>query len=184
MKVIKVISIVLIIIIIIFILIGAQYGAFKTVDVSIDRLGGEILVYEEVKGPYNQTGLIIDKIQKKLADEDKINTTQGFGIYYDNPQQVEKSELRSEVGCILEITDIDKLPSLEKKYNIKTFPEKEYITAEFPYKGKTSIFISIMKVYPALNKFAQQKGLNEEGAVMEIYDIPNNKILYRKELLN
>ena len=39
-----------------------------------------------------------------------------------------------------------------------------------------------MKVYPALNKYAIQNGYNEEGLVMEIYDIPNNKILYRKEL--
>ena len=157
MKVIKVISIILIIVIITFIILGAQYGAFKTIEVSIDKSGGEILVYEKVKGSYNQTGLIIDKINSQLMEEDKINTTKGFGIYYDNPQQVEKSKLRSEVGCILENTDIDKVPNLEKKYNIKTFPEKEYITAEFPYKGKTSIFISIMKVYPALNKFAVDK---------------------------
>ena len=39
-----------------------------------------------------------------------------------------------------------------------------------------------MKVYPALNKFAKQNGFNEESAVMETYNIPNNKILYRKEL--
>jgi len=40
-----------------------------------------------------------------------------------------------------------------------------------------------MKVYPALNKFAKQNGFNEESAVMEIYDVPNKKILYRKEII-
>ena len=40
-----------------------------------------------------------------------------------------------------------------------------------------------MKVYPALNKFAKQNGFNEESAVMEMYDIPNKKLLYRKELI-
>ena len=125
----------------------------------------------------------MDKIYNSLLNEDKIETFKGFGVYYDNPQKVEKSELRSEAGCILEKTDIDKLPNLEKKYTVRTFPEKEYIITEFPYKGKISIFFSIMKVYPALNKFAKQNGYNEESSVMEIYDIPNKKILYRKELI-
>jgi hypothetical protein len=40
-----------------------------------------------------------------------------------------------------------------------------------------------MKVYPVLNNFVKLNGFKEDSFVMEIYDIPNNKILYRKELI-
>ncbi len=179
----KIVLIVLATLIIALIAFYAYYGGFKNIHISISESGGEILIYEKIQGDYKQSGVIMDKIYNSLLNEDKIETFKGFGIYYDNPQKVEKSKLRSEAGCILENTDIDKLSNLEKKYTIRTFPEKEYIITEFPYKGKISIFFSIMKVYPALNKFAKKNSFNEESAVMEIYDVPNNKILYRKELI-
>ncbi|GAF71154.1 unnamed protein product, partial [marine sediment metagenome] len=109
-----------------------------------------------------------------LLESDKTETFKGFGIYYDNPKKVEKSKLRSEAGCILEEKDIEKYSSLSEKYNIKIFPKKRYITTEFPFKGKLSVIFSIMKVYPALNKFTKQNGFNEESAVMEIYDETTN----------
>jgi hypothetical protein len=41
-----------------------------------------------------------------------------------------------------------------------------------------------MKVYPAIEKFVEENGYKKEGAVMEIYDVPNKKIVYRKEIIN
>jgi len=38
-----------------------------------------------------------------------------------------------------------------------------------------------MKVYPSLMKFAKENGYSEVGPIMEIYDMPDNKIIYRKE---
>ena len=162
----KIVLIVFAILIIALIAFYACYGGFKKINISISKSGGEVLIYEKIRGDYRQSGVIMDKIYNSLLNEDKIETFKGFGVYYDNPQKVEKSKLRSEAGCVLEKKDIDKLPILENKYTIRTFPKKEYITTEFPYKGKISIFFSIMKVYPALNKFAQQNGYNEESSVM------------------
>jgi hypothetical protein len=62
-------------------------------------------------------------------------------------------------------------------------PEQRNIISEFPYKGKLSVLFSIMKVYPALSKFAIMNGFDEESAIIEIYDIPNKKIFYRKEIV-
>ncbi|MCD4747084.1 MAG: hypothetical protein K8R58_12375 [Bacteroidales bacterium] len=180
----KIILIVLAILIIALTVFYAYYGGFKKIQISISKSGGEVLIYEKIQGDYKQSGVIMDKIYNSLLKEDKIETYKGFGVYYDNPRKVEKSKLRSEAGCILEKTDIDKLPILEKKYTIRTFPRKEYIITEFPFKGKISVFFSIMKVYPALNKFANKNGYNEESLVMEIYDVPNKKILYRKEIIS
>ena len=39
-----------------------------------------------------------------------------------------------------------------------------------------------MKVYPALNRYIRNYNLSEDGYVMEIYDVPNKRIIYRKEI--
>jgi hypothetical protein len=45
-----------------------------------------------------------------------------------------------------------------------------------------SILVGLMKVYPALEKYTKENGY-AGGAIMEIYDVPNKKIIYRQELL-
>ena len=75
------------------------------------------------------------------------------------------------------------LEKLEGKYNIKTLPEKEYIVTEFPYRGKMSIMMRIMKAFPAMNRFVRESGFDEDGWVMEINDMPGKKIVYRKEMV-
>jgi effector-binding domain-containing protein len=168
--------------IIALIMFYAYYGGFKKIKIRIVEIGGETLVYEEITGDYKQSGVVMDKIYHSLLNEDKIETYKGFGVYYDNPQKVEKSKLRSEAGCVLEQNDLGKITELKEKYSIKTFPQKKYITTEFPFKGKISVIFSLMKVYPALNKFAKENGYDENSSVMEIYDVPNKIILYRKEI--
>ncbi|MEX0289373.1 MAG: GyrI-like domain-containing protein [Flavobacteriaceae bacterium] len=183
MKTIKIMLLVLAVLVIAAIVLYAYYGGFKNINVSVSKAGGDVLIYEKIRGDYRQSGIIMDEIYYALLNEDNIETFKGFGLYYDNPQKVEKSKLRSEAGCILEEKDMDKLPILENKYTVRTFPEKEYLVTEFPYKGKMSIFFGIKKVYPALNRFSKLNGYKEDSPVMELYDIPNNKILYRKELI-
>ena len=179
----KIALIVLAVLITVIVAFYTYYGGFKKISISISESGGEVLIYEKIQGDYKQSGIVMDKIYNSLLKEDKIETFKGFGIYYDNPQKVEKKKLRSEAGCILEEKDIDKLSALEKKYTIRIFPKGKYIITEFPYKGKISIFFSIMKVYPALTNFSMKNGYVEDSAVMEIYDIPNNKIIYRKVII-
>jgi DNA gyrase inhibitor GyrI len=183
MKTIKVILYVIIAFLVLIIIIYAYYAGFKKVVFQTSEQGGETLVYEELTGDYNQSGVVMDRIYNSLLKDEKIETFKGFGIYYDNPQEVEKSKLRSAVGCILEKRDSAKLNELKKKYKIETCPTGKYITTEFPFKGKMSVMLGIMKVYPAMSKYIKEKGLNEKGAVMEIYDTPNKKILYRKEIV-
>jgi DNA gyrase inhibitor GyrI len=162
----------------------AWYGGFKKVECRIEEQGGETLAYKEMKGDYSKSGRLMDEIYYALLNEHEVETYKGFGIYYDNPRETEKSNLRSDVGCIIEEKDHAKVAQLEDQFNIKTLPQKSYIVAEFPYKGKMSVFLGMMKVYPALDKFVGKNGYNKDGAVMEIYDVPNKKIVYRKELLD
>lgn len=174
-------SIIMALIIAIF-LVYAYYGGFKSVDFSVKEQGGEVLVYENMIGDYSQSPVVSDRVYYALLNDYGVVTTKGFGIYYDNPREVEKSKLRSEIGCIVENADSVTLDKLSGKFQIKTLAYKKYITTEFPFKGKLSVMLGLMKVYPALDKYAKAHQY-AASPIMEIYDIPNKKIIYRKEVV-
>jgi hypothetical protein len=182
MKTIKIILGIIAFLVIIIILLFANYGGFSKVNFQIKEEGGETLIYQKVIGSYSQSEAVINEIQYNLKNEN-VETFKSFCIYYDNPRMVDKSKLQSEVGCILEPADTGKVFWLKVKFNIKTCPVKKYIITEFPYKGKMSIIMSVLKIYPDLIKYVKNNGYSENGPIMEIYDIPNNKILYRKEAI-
>lgn len=177
----KIALIVVAAIILVVIVLYAYYGGLKSVVVGTKTQGGELLVYKEITGDYKQSKAVMDSLYAALLS-DGIKTTKGFGIYYDNPKKVETGKLRSEAGCIIEAADRDKMSELADKYTTKVLPKEEYITTEFPFKGGLSVFVSIMKVYPALNKYVKENAYQEDTPVMEIYDIPNKKIQYRKKI--
>jgi len=178
----KTLLIAIFLLIVFLVLFLAWLGAFSTVKVFMANQGGETLVYETLSGDYRQSAAAMDRIYYRLLNEDKIETFKGFGIYYDNPKKVSKESLRSEAGCILEPSDIAKTGDLKGKYQIKVFPEGGYLVTEFPYKNRLSVFVSLTKVYPALNKYTEINNLSNDGFVMEVYDIPNKKIIYRKQI--
>jgi hypothetical protein len=178
----KILLIIIMVVIIAVLGLYAYFGGFKKIPLQIREEGGETLVYETVQGDYRQTAAVMDKIYYSLLNEEQIETFKGFGIYYDDPKKVDKEKLRSEAGCILGNADQVNFRELEKKYQLKTFPQKQYLTAQFPWKGKMSVMFSILRVYPALNKYARTRGYDENTPVMEIYDVSNGKILYRKDL--
>jgi len=174
----KIILAILIVIIVFALAVYAYYGGFTSVKFEIKEQGGEVLVYEDVVGDYGQAGEVTNRVYQTLLDKENIATTKGFGIFLDNPKSVEKSKLRSEIGCIIDDADVALIARLSEKYNVKVFPRNKYASAEFPMKGKLSIFVGIMKVYPVLNKFCEEHNISG-GAVMEIYDVPNKKTIYR-----
>jgi len=179
-------EIVLIVIAVFFALFAGlfvYYGGFSKVTCRIEKQGGEKLIYKQMTGDYAKSAKLMDEIYYALLNDHNIETYKGFGIYYDNPKEVEKNKLRSEIGCIIEDKDISKLPQITDGLSIKLYPERSYIVTEFPSKGKLSILFGIMKVYPSIEKFVEKNGYKKEGAVMEVYDIPGKKIIYRKEII-
>jgi len=157
-------------------------GGLRKVNASVRYEGGDLLFYVDIKGDYKQSATVMDKVYYALLNDYQIETTKGFGIYYDDPQTTAKEELRSEAGCILEEEHSEHYDDISNRFKMTSFPEDRYILAEFPYKTKASVMMSVFKVYPALNKYAKLKGWCIDTPVMEIYDLPNHKILYRKEI--
>lgn len=167
-----------------FVAFGAYsyYGGLAKIHMKVEDLGGEMIVYKEVKGDYKQTKPVTDEVYNYLLNELKIETYKGIGIFYDDPKIVAKEQLRSEIGCVIESKDIERLNENNCTYAIKTLPVKSAIVTELPFKGLISILIGIVKVYPAIRKYIDEHNLANGGYLVEVYDIPNQKTVYRKIL--
>lgn len=158
------------------------YGGFYPVEIQEKQQGGEVVIYENVNGDYSQAGSVSNKLYYALLYNDTLNTSKGFGTFYDNPQKVEKDRLRAEVGCIIEGVDSLRIARLRKKYKMKNLSEKKYIVTELPLKGYISILIGLTKIYPAITKYCIENGYSNDTPVTEIYDMERKVIVYRKEV--
>lgn len=157
----------------------AYYGGFHDIKIETKIVGGEVVVYKKVTGDYKQTSSVTTEIYDYLLNNLKIETYKGIGIFYDNPKNVKKEDLKSEVGCIIEAKDVNKLNATNCKYRIKQLPYSQSSVTEFPYKGGISILIGLNRVYPKMEKYIKMHNL-PQNPVTEIYDVPNKKIRYRK----
>ena len=169
---------------IIFVILGiyAYYGGFSKTNIKQETVGGETIVYKEVLGNYKQTMDASNEVYDYLLHDLKIETYKGIGVFYDNPREVSEDKLRSEVGCIIESKDIALLNESECKYKIKTLAVKPSITTELTFKGKLSIFIGFLKIYPAIEAYIKKHELSNDGPLIEIYDTPKQKTIYQKIL--
>ena len=182
-KILSIISFVLIIVIVAVAGIYIYYGGTKTITFTQKQQGGEILVYIERLGDYSKTGEVSDKIYYQLLNEHGLDSNllvSGFGIFYDKPSEVSVEKRRSEIGCILDPSEVDKIPLLKNSFLVKTFPKETYTSVDFPYKGQLSIFIGMFNFYRALNKIAKENSpVYVAGPIMEIYNMKDSVITYR-----
>lgn len=162
------------VIVVLIVAVLAYYGAFTPVVISEKKMGPFQLVYEKHIGDYKESGTVIDRVYQNLKN-DSVETARGFGLYYDDPAQVETAKLRSIVGCIPD--DTGKVRELMQKYNVREYPASNCVVAEFPYRGTISIILGIIKVYPVLGKYMNDKSY-AGGPIMEIYDPAGKKVYY------
>ncbi len=172
-----IVSIVIVFVVIVLLATLARYGLFSSVSVTEKEVGPLLLVYKKHIGDYKNVAPVMDEIYYDLKDNHAIETTKGFGLYYDNPREVEKDKLRSIVGCIVEGKSIEDLTALNHQYGIREYPSSKSIVAEFPYKGTLSVMLGIFKVYPKLSAYIDENRY-PKTPILEIYDQPNMKIEY------
>lgn len=132
-------------------------GFFSSLQVNEQGLGPYTYVYERFVGPYMDAGPVFEKVGTVLKAEG-ITPDKAIGIYYDDPAKVAKEKLRSDCGLVLKESDLSKVPALKKKYAVATMPKKMSMVIEFPMKNTLSYVLGPMKCYPALMKYAQEKG--------------------------
>ena len=68
------------------------------------------------------------------------------------------------------------LSSLAQSYKFKVYPETPSVVAEFPLKGKFSIFLGIFKIYPKIANHMKSRGYPQTMS-FEMYEL-NKKIIY------
>jgi hypothetical protein len=107
-----------------------------------------------------------------------IVTEKGFGIYYNNPEIVNKENCRSFIGVILDKKDFEKIDELKSAgLKVDSIPFSQSLTAEFPINNSFSYMIRPWKAYPVLLKYMKEKKYTTD-LTMEIYDIRNRKIVF------
>lgn len=177
MEYIRVGSAIVIVIILIVFLILYYYSIFEKIEIREKEKEKMILIGNMYVGNYKNTAKIQDKIYDILL-ANNIETYKGFAIYYDDPKEVSTNQLRSFSGCILEEKDYNKIEEIKKlNFEIKEIPRQTFIMTEFRYRNPFSVIIGIFKVYPKLNNYIIEKKY-AKTEIMEVYDIPNKKILY------
>ncbi len=80
------------------------------------------------------------KVMEALSG-DHITANIGMGIYYDNPATVTGSDLRSDIGALVNATDAKKLNTKSTVYKFKTIPAATRAVVDFPYKNNLSYLI-------------------------------------------
>jgi effector-binding domain-containing protein len=153
-------------------------GFFNTLKVSQQIIGPYTLAYKEHKGPYQKIGPVFNEVNNILGKELNVQSSLGIGLYYDNPRTVAADMLRSEAAYVITETDPAKLDSIRAKLAVKDYPTTLCLTAEFPYKNMTSMFLGVIKAYPALMKYAKDNGINIGSPSLEIYDMSGGKITF------
>ena len=177
MKALKIVFIIFSILVI-FILSALWYVGFLTkVPIEDKQAGGYIVAGEEFIGPYSKVGPTMNKVDSVLRIMN-INCAQSFGIYYSNPNETPKEQCRSFVGNIIEPKDTGRIIAIKDKgLKVDTISSGQALVVEFPYKDKFSFMVGPLKVYPAFTKYMKEKNYKTTQS-LEVYDIPNKKILY------
>ncbi len=176
-------TLIIIAIIIVAIIIFLFYMKFfSKVSVREEKTGPYTFAYTEHVGSYSGVGKPMMELDKKMR-EAGFKSTLGIGIYYDDPKNTPKEELRSEVGSIISEKDMEKVEKEENSFKFKTMEEKTRIVAEFPYRNMMSYFMGPMKVYPAMGKYMKEKGYNMDTVGTEVYDMENKKIIFMMDIV-
>ncbi len=156
-------------------------GMFSQISIKRQVKGPYTFSYVEHIGPYHEVGKVMIKLDSKMR-EFGFNSTDGLGIYYDDPKKTPKDKLRSEVGSIITADDMDKVEANRDKLNFKTIEKKNYLIAEFPIKNMMSYMFGPMKIYPAFAKYLEEKNITVPDKGLELYDMTNKKIIFMMEL--
>lgn len=144
-----------------------KMGFLKSAHIS--RVPGyEVSVlYKENIGPYHEILNAIQSVEDHLKKYN-ISCLKSFGQYFDDPDQVPAERLRSHVGCV--IISPQTLPrgfvaQLPSDILFKEIILGHAVKADFD----GSPAIGPYKVYPQAQKFMQDNGLTQKGAVLEVY---------------
>jgi len=158
-------------------------GMFSPLVIEEKEMGPYTYAYVEFTGPYHEIGPSMMELDEKMRAAG-FNSTDGIGIFYDDPAQTPAEELRSDVGSIITDADMSLIEENQDNFNFVTLEKRNYLVAEFPIKNMASYMLGPMKVYAEFGKYLEEQGIAVPTKGIEIYDMTNNVILYMMEYNN
>jgi len=156
------------------------HNFFATPKIAEKEVGPYLLATKRYVGSYSKINPTMKEVENVLK-ELNVYSTKGAGLYYDDPAQQKESELRSDVGVILEGVDEATIRKIEENLEIKEINRQMAIVVEYPIKSPLSYTLGAMKAYPAISKYWTERGYPDkaEGDFdLEIYDLSEKKIYY------
>lgn len=158
-----------------------RFGAFAPVRPETTTIEPMWIAYNTHSGPYQLIGPVCDGVCTALSETHGITAGLGFGLYFDSPRKVAKDQLRSLGGCIIPADKAEGLKNMSLPFRIASLPGGRAVVVRFPFRGRMSIMVGAMRVYPAMNRHFAQAGV-PEGPFMEIYDMEAGEIRYIRPL--
>lgn len=156
-------------------------GVFEKITVAEKTMSSMTIVYATHIGSYRSVGPTMMLVADRLEKEFGVKATKGIGIYYDAPGTKPETELKCDVGSILEGKDEVKMAIIMKKMKTRWIGQKSYVVATFPIKNNMSYGIGATKAYPELMKYMKARGYKATPS-MEIYDMSAKVITYGFEI--
>mmetsp|Transcript_19208 Transcript_19208/g.25307 ORF Transcript_19208/g.25307 Transcript_19208/m.25307 type:complete len:174 (-) Transcript_19208:151-672(-) len=153
---------------------------FLHLEVISIKVSKKVFLFEKHVGPYKNVGKTFQRVCK-LASEKGIKFNQMIGVYYDDPKEKKPSELRCEVGAVVDDSE-ESIQKIEQKLidlpglEVKILPEMKGEAVWFPFKGIISIMIGVNRVYNFLGKHCGQNWTSQPS--IELYDHGEKKMLF------
>ncbi len=155
-------------------------GSFHTVQIAEQEDGPFYFIYVEHRGSYEGFREKLKHVQNVVIGTGILHFTPA-GIYYDDPKVTKEEDLRSRMGVLVTQPDYEKLASMEEQGSVRrmTIDRRYYAKTVFPHRSFLSIYLGIIKCYPALETFAKERQYPEftyrengyeDRYVMEIYN--------------
>ncbi|MEK7764716.1 MAG: GyrI-like domain-containing protein [bacterium] len=144
------------------------YGMFRPVVVVEQQVGPLTLVYVEQTGSYAQTPRTMRAVDADLRARE-VGPLRGYGLFRDNPREVPTAQLRAEVGAVIADSDRRRLKDPSGRLKVRTLKRGPCLVAEIPFRGMPSIYVGIIRVYPALTA-ALRGHAGAAPYIIELYD--------------
>lgn len=162
------------------------YKLFSTVNVHEIEIPGGVILYKVYQGSYYKISSSLDKIiskSKEIFKKDQSNI-KFFGVYYDNPNNLKDiNKCRAIIGILYNQNNENKIQfnaeefiKENKDYHYKALPSFKSIGCIFPLFNYFTMLINIIRGYPAIMKYAEEKKIKDLQAFsMEMYDYIGRK---------
>lgn len=149
-------------------------GIFDTLTLTRETAGPYYLVYREHRGPYAGMRYILNDVYRYLRGKKlDMHVQSGFGIYYDNPQEVPQDSLRSSAGVVT-----DSLLKVESPYKSGIYEKTDAVVGRFPIRSFFSYTTGAGKFYDVLQSYLDEHDLGLSGPVLEMYNSSERLLIY------